>query len=79
MAGRTKSLRERAADWDWQVANWAYEGARGQRLMGRMRSDTYGLCTDCGKPIAAGRLAAQPDAMRCLGCQVDYEKQESAR
>lgn len=79
MAGRTRSLRERAADWDWRMANRAYEGARGQELMGRMRAGAYGLCTDCGKSIAAARLAAQPDAIRCLGCQVDYEKQASKR
>lgn len=29
---------------------------------------TYGVCTDCGEPIPAARLAARPTATRCVGC-----------
>lgn len=28
-----------------------------------------GLCVDCGDPIPPARLAARPDAARCVECQ----------
>lgn len=31
------------------------------------------ICADCGEPIPAGRLRAQPHAVRCLGCQAALE------
>ena len=39
----------------------------------RMDDGRYGECTDCGEPIAAGRLHAEPAARRCLLCQTRYE------
>lgn len=30
---------------------------------------TYGLCLDCGQPIAEKRLKSYPNATRCLLCQ----------
>jgi DnaK suppressor protein len=30
---------------------------------------TYGVCADCGGPIPEGRLAAVPDAVRCVPCE----------
>jgi DnaK suppressor protein len=30
---------------------------------------TYGVCLDCGGPIPEARLAAVPDAVRCVPCQ----------
>ena len=41
--------------------------------LARMRSGTYGLCVDCGDPIAAARLAAYPTAPRCIECQEMHE------
>ena len=35
---------------------------------------TYGLCSECGKPIKDARLKALPFAKLCISCQ---EKQES--
>ncbi len=29
---------------------------------------TYGRCEDCGRPIAAERLAARPSARTCIDC-----------
>lgn len=40
----------------------------------RLDSGHYGLCTDCGEPIAVPRLAAQPWAVRCLACQSRAEQ-----
>ncbi len=39
----------------------------------RIADGSYGLCVDCGAEIAAERLAAQPSAARCLGCQEAVE------
>ncbi len=44
----------------------------------RIDAGTYGLCTDCGVPITAGRLLASPDAPRCIHCQVKFEQQHPA-
>lgn len=30
-------------------------------------------CTDCDKPIPLRRLEAVPGAVRCVGCQTEYE------
>src|SRR5438309_11189529 len=30
---------------------------------------TYGTCTECGRQIPAGRLAARPAATLCVACQ----------
>jgi RNA polymerase-binding transcription factor DksA len=35
----------------------------------RQQAGTYGICVDCGAPIAAERLAARPAALRCIGCE----------
>ena len=34
----------------------------------RLRRGIYGVCEQCGQPIAAARLAAQPAARRCITC-----------
>lgn len=39
----------------------------------RIADGSYGLCVDCGAEIAAERLAAQPSAARCIGCQQAVE------
>lgn len=35
----------------------------------RIDSEEYGVCMDCGSPIAGARLDAIPWAVRCIGCQ----------
>ncbi|ANA36251.1 conjugal transfer protein TraR [Ralstonia mannitolilytica] len=40
----------------------------------RMHQGRYGLCIDCGEPIAFLRLQAQPAAARCLPCQAKHER-----
>jgi RNA polymerase-binding transcription factor DksA len=34
----------------------------------RLREGSYGRCERCGRPIAAGRLAARPAARTCIAC-----------
>lgn len=38
-----------------------------QALM-RIDQGEYGICTGCGEPIAAKRLAVMPFAVRCVRC-----------
>ena len=34
----------------------------------RLDDGSYGICISCGDPIAPARLAALPEASRCIGC-----------
>lgn len=40
----------------------------------RMKEGTYGLCEDCGEPIALKRLKAMPYATLCFSCQLRKER-----
>jgi DnaK suppressor protein len=44
------------------------------RSLEKIDRGTYGLCEDCGEPIAPRRLSALPFAVRCLGCQESVER-----
>jgi RNA polymerase-binding transcription factor len=37
--------------------------------LARIHAGTFGTCTNCGKPIAPGRLEALPWAAWCIDCQ----------
>jgi RNA polymerase-binding transcription factor DksA len=39
----------------------------------RLEDGSYGTCVDCGKEIPAGRLQAQPEAIRCVEDQRRFE------
>ena len=45
-----------------------------EEALGRMEKGTYGVCRDCGEPIAAARLNAIPWTRVCIACK---EKQSS--
>ncbi|MEG9225404.1 TraR/DksA family transcriptional regulator [Aeromicrobium sp. Sec7.5] len=34
----------------------------------RVAAGTYGICEECGEPIAEGRLEARPVARTCISC-----------
>lgn len=34
----------------------------------RLDAGTYGMCTNCGRPIPTGRLEARPFAEHCVAC-----------
>lgn len=40
----------------------------------RLDDGTYGACTECGRAIHAARLAALPEADRCVPCQERHER-----
>jgi RNA polymerase-binding transcription factor DksA len=39
----------------------------------RLASGQYGICEDCGEPIAFDRLLVEPEAIRCVTCQARRE------
>jgi DnaK suppressor protein len=39
-----------------------------EEALRRAEAGTYGRCESCGEPIPAERLAAVPDAVRCVNC-----------
>jgi RNA polymerase-binding protein DksA len=45
----------------------------------RIDTGTYGMCEDCGEPIARERLEAHPAAVRCLECQERFERTAGTR
>lgn len=67
---------------DPEGATIGYERAQAQSLLDRAIArvaeldaaleravaGTYGLCTVCGRPIGADRLAARPGTDRCITC-----------
>ncbi len=42
--------------------------------LARMERGRYGLCAECGAPIAYERLLAQPQAPRCIRCETERER-----
>jgi len=38
------------------------------RALSRIDKDDFGLCVDCGKPIAGKRLLFMPESMKCMRC-----------
>ena len=45
----------------------------------RLRDGSYGVCIDCGEPIAPARLSAYPTATRCIECQQMHEARPDHR
>jgi len=43
----------------------------------RLEHGQYGVCIDCNKSIPVARLKARPQAIRCIGCQREFESQRS--
>jgi DnaK suppressor protein len=42
--------------------------ARTERALAKLDDGSYGICDDCGAPIAPARLRAAPDAVHCVAC-----------
>src|SRR6266545_6258855 len=40
----------------------------------RLREGEYGLCVECGEPIAPARLRAMPEVTTCVRCQDQLER-----
>jgi len=46
-----------------------------ENALARIRSDRYGICMDCSKPIPEPRLLALPYAVFCVECQGKRDRQ----
>jgi len=44
------------------------------RALERIEDGTYGLCSECGQPIAKKRLEAVPHARMCVDCKTKLEQ-----
>ena len=45
-----------------------HEMAQIKHAIDRIHNGQYGMCSQCGEPIAVSRLKAQPTATRCIAC-----------
>ena len=67
-------FEEQAADLENQDSLEGIEKAALQEIaqirhaIDRIQNGHYGLCSQCGEPIAPSRLKAQPTATRCITC-----------
>ena len=52
----------------------ANEIQRIRNALQRIEEGIYGNCRDCGEPIGAARLDANPFADRCINCQTVRER-----
>lgn len=43
----------------------------------RVGDGTYGICVDCREPIDPQRLRSQPEAVRCLSDQEEFDRRQS--
>ncbi len=43
----------------------------------RLEKGTYGMCEECGEPIAPARLQAMPEVSTCVRCQDRLERRAS--
>lgn len=65
------SRMEAINDQQMQEANLAKARRRLRQLeqaLERVDDPDFGVCEECGEPIAEGRLMLMPEARRCVGC-----------
>ena len=48
-----------------------------EEALQRIEDGTYGVCTDCDKPIPIKRLEVFPAAQRCVECKSKFEKESA--
>jgi DnaK suppressor protein len=50
-----------------------------EHALGKFEKGTYGLCDNCGQPIAPERLEALPQASLCVDCKAQQAKNVKGR
>lgn len=50
-----------------------------EHALDKFAKGTYGLCNNCGKPIAPERLEALPQASLCVNCKAQQAKNAKGR
>ena len=71
-ADDTQEVSGREADEAVRRAQTATE-LQAQRAAEMRGQGIYGRCESCGRAIGEDRLAAVPDATRCISCQRSFE------
>ncbi len=73
-------LRELANDQIRRIGTGAVSPRAAEAVEALHCIDTgsYGICTGCGEKIAAARLRAKPEAIRCVRCQDAYQRSKGA-
>lgn len=75
-ADTTQQISGRAADEAIQRVRAANE--QQAQHAGELRDQgSYGVCESCGRPIGEERLAAVPEATRCISCQTTWEASQA--
>ncbi len=75
-----ESVATHASDLNFASADLHLHGLEEvEAALVRIRNGSYGVCVDCGEPIAAARLDAQPAAARCIDCQTRFEDDRDER
>jgi len=49
-----------------------------KQALGRIESDTYGICESCGEDISLKRIKARPVTTQCIDCKSKEEALEKA-
>lgn len=73
----TQRDAERTVDFD-RTDRDAVALAEIDQALQRLDSGRFGLCSDCGEPIALARLQLSPQVLRCLACEAAHERSTSA-
>ena len=47
-----------------------------KEALGRLETDDYGICEDCGAEISEARLKARPVTTQCIDCKMEEEQKE---
>ncbi len=74
-SGISNHMADEASDMTDTETEMAIENATQHELnlveqaLARIEADTYGTCTNCGKPIPPARLEARPAAQYDIKCQ----------
>jgi DnaK suppressor protein len=53
--------------------------ARTERALVKLGEGSYGICDECGEPIAPARLDAMPDSVLCVACASSQRRDRPAR
>ena len=80
-SGSEDSQAQRSTERDLELALDDHETLALNQIdaaLARIEAGVYGDCLDCGESIALARLQATPQALRCIGCQQNFEGAQKA-